>query len=100
MQATPAACRALRGELRVSNSEIRERTRTDDRPDGYHETRIARVLNGGESSQPLLDAVFAALGEIRDEQRAAAGDRAAMARLDGTAASTARQADKDALTTS
>lgn len=79
---TTAQCRALRAELNVSNTEIREHTKSEGRPSGYREDRIARVLNEGETSQPLVDTVYAALIEIRDERRAAAGDRAAMDRLD------------------
>ena len=67
---TPADCRALRATLRASRTEIRERTRSGDRPGGYREDRISRVLNEKEASQPLVDSVWAALCEIRDERRA------------------------------
>ena len=67
MQADPttADCRALRAQLRVGNDEIKART-------GYAKTRIARVLNDNETSQPLVSAVWAALCAIRDERATAA----------------------------
>lgn len=72
---TTAECRELRRELRVKNAELRRRT-------GYGATRIARVLNDRETSQPLVNAVHAALLDIRDELAAAGGNRKAMDRLD------------------
>ena len=77
---TTADCRALRAALKVENAEISERT-------GYSTWRIARVLNDNETSAPLVAAVHDALVAIRDERRAAAGDRSAMDRLDAVSRS-------------
>ena len=73
MQPNRHQVRGLRAELNVSNDELSRRTkwtRTDRHRGerGYGDDRIARVLNGGEKSQPLLNAVYAALRDIRDER--------------------------------
>ena len=57
--------------------------------DPYPKKRFEKTANGREVSQPVLDAAWAALDvieeRIKTERAAAAGDRAAMDRLDAEA---------------
>ena len=63
----PAAIRALKGELGVTNPDIESRT-------GYTASTISRAMwadkNADRRSQPAIDKIHAALCAIREERAA------------------------------
>lgn len=91
---TPTPAEAL---ARVRALDVRLKGDLDGRT-GYPRERISRVLHEHDSSAPILRAVWLALDAIEaerqeeDERLAAAGDRAAMNRLDRAAATSTQTA--------